>query len=404
MNITYLRTFNSALLIGAALFATSCVDLVAGELEIGPEDRVVFLGGTFVERMQSYGYLESTIVASDKAGKQTFRNLGWSGDTVWGHARAVFGGQPDGYKRLVKDTVEAKPTLIVFAYGNNAAFDGKDKIEPFLAQYKSLIDDLQKRTQARVALILPREYESIGGPFPDQSNYNKVVKEYRNAIAQFAKANDIPTIDAKVDDSSHQGPLTENGVHLSARGYWHTAKALAQQIQGVSLDWRVELGAGSPVAQGTKLTDVANSAVAAKFVALDDVLPMPPCPGGKNDTAAVGTLVVKGLAAGDYDLLIDGKKTVTANAKQWASGVSLNSRGGSERAEQLRSTLGEKNELFFYRYRPQNETYLFLFRKHEQGNNAVEIPQFDPLIAKKETAIAVLRAPTKHTYQLQRAK
>ena len=179
---------------------------------------------------------------------------------------------------------------------------------------------------------------------------------------------------------------------------------MAQQIQGVSLDWRVELGAGSPVAQGTKLTDVANSAVAAKFVALDDVLPMPPCPGGKNDTAAVGTLVVKGLAAGDYDLLIDGKKTVTANAKQWASGVSLNSRGGSERAEQLRSTLGEKNELFFYRYRPQNETYLFLFRKHEQGNNAVEIPQFDPLIAKKETAIAVLRAPTKHTYQLQRAK
>ncbi len=39
-----------------------------------------------------------------------------------------------------------------------------------------------------------------------------------------------------------------------------------------------------------------------------------------------------------------------------------------------------KDQLFFHRYRPQNETYLFLFRKHEQGNNAVEIPQFDPLI------------------------
>lgn len=46
----------------------------------------------------------------------------------------------------------------------------------------------------------------------------------------------------------------------------------------------------------------------------------------------------------------------------------------------LRTEIVTKNQLFFHRYRPQNETYLFLFRKHEQGNNASEIPQFDPLI------------------------
>ncbi|QDV70898.1 hypothetical protein Poly24_46310 [Rosistilla carotiformis] len=46
----------------------------------------------------------------------------------------------------------------------------------------------------------------------------------------------------------------------------------------------------------------------------------------------------------------------------------------------LRDKVIEKNQLFFHRYRPQNETYLFLFRKHEQGNNAVDIPRFDPLI------------------------
>jgi hypothetical protein len=39
-----------------------------------------------------------------------------------------------------------------------------------------------------------------------------------------------------------------------------------------------------------------------------------------------------------------------------------------------------KDELFFNRWRPQNETYLFGFRKHEQGQNAREIPMFDPLI------------------------
>jgi hypothetical protein len=57
----------------------------------------------------------------------------------------------------------------------------------------------------------------------------------------------------------------------------------------------------------------------------------------------------------------------------------------------LRTAIREKNELFFHRHRPQNETYLFLFRKHEQGNNAVEIPQFDPLIEKKEQQISVLK-------------
>ena len=54
--------------------------------------------------------------------------------------------------------------------------------------------------------------------------------------------------------------------------------------------------------------------------------------------------------------------------------------GGAATDEQLASLIRSKDELFFHRHRPQNETYLFLFRKHEQGNNAVELPQFDPLV------------------------
>jgi lysophospholipase L1-like esterase len=53
----------------------------------------------------------------------------------------------------------------------------------------------------------------------------------------------------------------------------------------------------------------------------------------------------------------------------------------------LRELIVDKDELFFHRYRPQNETYLFLFRQHEQGNNAVEIPRFDPLIQAADQAI-----------------
>ncbi len=54
---------------------------------------------------------------------------------------------------------------------------------------------------------------------------------------------------------------------------------------------------------------------------------------------------------------------------------------------ELKELIRRKNELFFHRWRPQNFTYLLGFRKHEQGQNAIEIAQFDPLIAELETQI-----------------
>lgn len=60
---------------------------------------------------------------------------------------------------------------------------------------------------------------------------------------------------------------------------------------------------------------------------------------------------------------------------------------------ELRRLVIEKNRLFFHRWRPANETYIFLFRKHEQGNNAVEIPQFDPLVEAAEAQVRAARTP-----------
>lgn len=64
--------------------------------------------------------------------------------------------------------------------------------------------------------------------------------------------------------------------------------------------------------------------------------------------------------------------------------------GKTEHLEALRAAIVEKNTLYFYRWRPANETYIFGFRKKEQGNNAVEIPQFDPLVEQAEARIRKL--------------
>ncbi len=59
----------------------------------------------------------------------------------------------------------------------------------------------------------------------------------------------------------------------------------------------------------------------------------------------------------------------------------------------LRGAIQRKNELDFHRWRPQNWTYLYGFRKHEQGQNAAEVARLDPLIEQADAAITPLTQP-----------
>src|SRR5437667_5686132 len=109
---------------------------------------------------------------------------------------------------------------------------------------------------------------------------------------------------------------------------------------------------------------------------------------------------IEGLKAGRYELKVDGKTLLVAEEKQFRRGINIHRGPQFEQAEALRQAILKKNELFFNRSRPQNETYLFGFRKHEQGQNAKEIPMFDPLIEKQEAEIAKLRKPKKYLFEL----
>ena len=58
-----------------------------------------------------------------------------------------------------------------------------------------------------------------------------------------------------------------------------------------------------------------------------------------------------------------------------------------KKAEHLRQAVLAKNEQHFNQWRPQNTTYLFGFRKHEQGRNAVEVEQIEPYLKRFDTRI-----------------
>lgn len=273
-------------------------------LRFQPDDLVVFLGDTFIERADRDGHLEQSLLLAAGCPLR-FRNLGWSGDTVGGEARGYFGGAAEGFERLTSLLSDLRPTVVILAYGGSAAFDGPAGTSAFRTGYERLLDRVASAAGPREVILLSAPpAESLGTPLPDLTAHNGHLALYRDIVRDLAKARGHRFVDvfAALGSGQRQGPpLTDNGIHYTAAGY-------------------------------AKIADAVTAGLG-----LSPVTPRP------------------------------------------------------EHEARLRATIQAKNRLFFHRWRPANETYLHLFRKHEQGNNAAELPLFEPLVEAKEHEIEVLR-------------
>ena len=283
--------------------------------QLADGDRVVLVGDTFFERAQRYGWLETAIQLRFPEEKIQFRNLGWSGDTVFAESRGIFDPPAKGYARMLEQVRDLKPTVIMLNYGGNEAFNGAGYIDTFVKQYGKLLDDLSS-TKPQLVLVSPLPLFNAGPPLPKPDKHNAVRKQFVTAVQQLATDRSLHFVDIwtpveqKLDLLSSK-QVTEEGVHLTDFGYGIVSTIFAQALTGDST-------ANSPS------TDFGPS-----IVKLD--------------------------------------------------------------VEELRQTIVEKNEMYFYRWRPQNVTYLFLFRKHEQGNNAKEVDDFLPIISRLEEKIFKLK-------------
>src|SRR5256885_245808 len=92
--------------------------------ELAEGDRVVLLGDTLIEREQQFGWIELMLTTSFPDRTITFRNLGWSADTPAGDSRfglsllqAGLEPEDEGWKQLVKQLEEARPTVVFVGYG-----------------------------------------------------------------------------------------------------------------------------------------------------------------------------------------------------------------------------------------------------------------------------------------------
>jgi hypothetical protein len=155
-------------------------------LNLKDGDRVVLIGDTLIERDQQYGYLETVITLAHPDKNITFRNLGWSGDTVRGLSRAGFDPPEAGFRELAKQLTVARPSVVIVGYGMADSFVGKEGLSRFINGLEALLD-LISTMKARVVLLSPIAHEDLGRPLPDPAVHNRDLRLYRDAIRDVAR-------------------------------------------------------------------------------------------------------------------------------------------------------------------------------------------------------------------------
>ena len=383
----------------------------AGPFQLLPDDRVVWVGDTLVERASRDEFWEAVLTARMPKKPVIFRNLGWSGDTVGGDSRAGFGTPADGYAQLKSQVYFTRPTVIFVCYGAVSSFEGEAGLPGFEQGLLKLLDDLAV-TKAQLVLVSPLRHEHLPAPFPNPEAHNRQLELYTGAIRQIAAKQGLPFVDlfstvVGTAPVTRAGALTDNGVHLNARGYTRLAEVFAGQLGLAAPLVEVELTAQGGVGKVT-------GGVVPKVVASDAKRLAWTWQRGEWPVSGAGPelrLRVTGLGAGKWVLTSRGAGegeeegaavVARGTAEEWGRGVEVTGGAGSRGFDRLRGKIQEKNQLYFHRWRPQNETYLFGFRKHEQGQNAKEIPQFDPLVAKLEEEIGKLKQPGEERWELRR--
>ena len=392
----------------------------APRFELHDGDRIVLIGDTLIERDQRYGYLETLITISNPDKNLIFRNLGWSGDTVGGISRSGFDSPEAGFEQLRQQILAVKPTVVIVGYGMADSFAGEVGLPAFKQGLRRLLNVIDS-TKARVIVLSPIAHGNLGRPLPDPTSHNRDLARYRDVIERAAKGRSAPFVDlfgafsmmfsvSLEQQSKPHMPLTDTGINLTEDGYWGAALVICQAI--VQDRWAacsLLLGQdGTIKSEGlTKVSHVEKIGGGLRFEMIDDVLPLPfPGPPSALPEPLLfpRLLLIEDPAPGKYELKIDGKSFSIADSAAWKDGVILRRGPELDQAQALRAAINRKNDLFFYRWRPQNITYLLGFRKHEQGNNAVEIPQFDPLVAEQEKIIARLKKPVSHLYDITRVE
>ena len=373
-------------------------------LELRDGDRVVMIGGGWIERDQRNGIIESVLTAAFPDKKLEFRNLGWVGDTVYGHARApgrtgsVFGNAEQGFANLLKQVRDAKPTVLIVGYGQNESFDGSEGAASFREATNRLLGELIKIT-SRIIVVSPHRPDVMSD---DDVERKQAIATYAKILEDESKKRSLPFVNLLTLPRNQRLPLTERfGTSLTDTGYQLIARRLLGTVSVPEKVFSLELDGDQMVSeQGIEVLSMRRW---DHFIRLDfrsDRLLNP------DDAILVNA---NGLVAQKYNLIVDGQIVRQIEVPQ--SGKSFEVRFVGRQVRPLTEAWSAfnqavvyKNRLFFHSWRPRNTAFITGERKSEQQPSHGDVPRFLPLVIKAERKISRLKQSKTHTLELQAVK
>ena len=400
-------------------------------------DRLVVLGGTFAERLVASGYFETLLVSRQPKLRLSLRSLAWPADEVtrkefqFELIRYMNGrkGWADGGKVLLQPRPRdfgdvfthlgrQRPTVLLLCFGFNESFRGQAGLKDFRRDLARFVKDLKqggqpgqqaadKKLSRRLVLVSPIAHESISPLAVEPAQRNLQLKLYSDAIGEVAAEAGVHFVDlfsaTRPLAQSGSSRLTFNGVHLTEYGNWLVARFLASSIGVSEPAWEVKLDrdSGRITARGTRVVDVRGDGKRLSFATSDNRLPLPPPPadGAPKRLGVFGTdlptLTVTGLEPGRWMLKLNGQESVTATEKEWAAGVRLIRGGAVAAVEELRGTIIDKNQQFYYRFRAVNGEYIYGRRKNPFGTKSFppEMKRLDAMVRVRDEKIWYLSQP-----------
>ena len=303
------------------------VQAVAVEpFEIKAGDRVVVIGDTWFEREGVAAELETLMHQRWAPRVFSVRNLSFAADRPDGVSRASFDPAAVGFKRLKEQLALVKPTVAIIGYGMAAA--------------------LEEMTYRTNDWTLNPDVARYGKDFT-AARFQKDLLQLISALDEVSGAAVRVVLVAPIrpEDLRASRPRLPNPAALRTLliGYQAAIAAVAKE-------------------RGARLVDTPSLIPQKATLTFNGIHP-----------TSAGLAQWAKLVATDLGWASQGERILTA-----------------PQSTALRAALVRKNDLFFHRWRPANVPYLFTFRKHEQGGNAVEMQQFDALLGKADALIAAL--------------
>jgi mono/diheme cytochrome c family protein/lysophospholipase L1-like esterase len=223
----------------AAALAAFAITPTHAQIPLQEGDKICLIGDGLADRMQHDGWMETLIQGKSADKKLSFRNLGFTGDTVTQRPRNKGFTPPEEYLKMCKADV------IFVLFGYNESFAGEKGVSKFKSDLAAMIDkysaiQFNGKSAPRFVLFSPISHENVGSPnLPNGAANNVNLALYTGAIKQVAEEKKVAFVDLF---STSQGryakanlPLTLNGVHLLPEGNRQIGEIIASAVTGATV-------------------------------------------------------------------------------------------------------------------------------------------------------------------------